>query len=304
VIVRRSVLIVPANVPRFVERAHLRGADALMLDLEDSIPPGAKAAARAGLAEALRSVGRGGADVLVRVNKPFDLLIDDLDAAVAPGVAAIGLPKAESGREVAIVDALIRERELRAGLPDGAIGLAVTVETAVGLGHLDEILTASARVQSVDLGVEDLSRDLEIEPTAEGDELLVARHLLVQAARRAGVEPLGLATTLANFGDVDALRASAIRARGMGFRGASCIHPSQVAHLNELFAPAPEGIARARRVLEEYDQAVAAGRASAALDGQMIDVPVAERARRLLARAEAVAERERHKQEALAGLGS
>jgi citrate lyase subunit beta/citryl-CoA lyase len=300
VIVRRSVLIVPANVPRFVERAHLRGADAVMLDLEDSIPAGEKEAARLRLAEAARAVGRGGADVLVRVNKPFELLIDDLDAAVVPGVGAIGLPKAESGREVAVVDALLRERELRLALPPGGIGLAVTVESAVGLGRLDEILGASERIQSVDLGVEDLSRDLEIEPTPEGRELLLARQMIVLAARRAGVEPLGLATTLANFGDVEALRASATQAREMGFRGASCIHPSQVAHLNELFSPAPEAVEKARRILEAYDEAVAAGRASAGLDGQMIDVPVAERARRLLGRAEAVAERERRKHAALA----
>jgi citrate lyase subunit beta/citryl-CoA lyase len=300
VIVRRSVLIVPANVPRFVERAHLRGADAVMLDLEDSIPAGEKEAARLRLAEAARAVGRGGADVLVRVNKPFELLIDDLDAAVVPGVGAIGLPKAESGREVAVVDALLRERELRLALPPGGIGLAVTVESAVGLGRLDEILGASERIQSVDLGVEDLSRDLEIEPTPEGRELLLARQMIVLAARRAGVEPLGLATTLANFGDVEALRASATQAREMGVRGASCIHPSQVAHLNELFSPAPEAVEKARRILEAYDEAVAAGRASAGLDGQMIDVPVAERARRLLGRAEAVAERERRKHAALA----
>ena len=303
-ILRRSVLIVPANVSRFVERAHLRGADAVMLDLEDSIPPGEKVAARLGLAEAARSVGRGGAGVLVRVNKPFELLIDDLDAAVVPGVGAIGLPKVESGRDVAVVDALLLERELRLALPPGGIGIAVTVESAVGLGRLDEILGASARIRTVDLGVEDLSRDLDIEPTADGGELLLARQMVVLAARRAGVEPLGLATTLANFGDVEALRASALRAREMGFRGASCIHPSQVAHLNELFSPAPEAVRKARRVLDAYDEAVAAGRASAALDGQMIDVPVAERARRLLARAEAVAEHERRKQEALAGIES
>jgi citrate lyase subunit beta/citryl-CoA lyase len=303
VIVRRSVLIVPANVPRFVERAHLRGADAVMLDLEDSIPPGQKAGARDGLAAAARSVGRGGADVLVRVNKPFELLIDDLDAAVAPGVTAVGVPKVERGREVAVVDALVREREVRAGLLPGSIGLAITIESALGLGHLDDILGASERIQSVDLGVEDLSLDLEIEPSADGDELLAARQLLVQAARRAGVAALGLATTLANFGDLVALRASATRARQMGFRGASCIHPSQVEHLNELFSPAPEAVDRASRVLAAYDEAVAAGRASAALDGQMIDVPVAERARRLLARAAAIAGRDRRKREALAELG-
>lgn len=302
-IVRRSVLIVPANVPRFVERAHLRGADAVMLDLEDSIPPAHKVEARAALDAAAPSVGRGGADVLVRVNANPELIADDIAAAVVSGVAAIGLPKVEHARDVAAADQLIAEAERRRGLPDGSIGLAVTIESAVGLGHLDEILAASPRIQSVDLGVEDLSLDLEIEPSPGGDELLAARQLLVLAARRAGVEALGLATTLAHFADVAALRLSASRAAQMGFRGASCIHPSQVPHLNELFLPAPEAVERAQRILSAYDEAVAAGRASTALDGRMIDVPVAGRARRLLARAEAIAARERAKQTVVAALG-
>jgi citrate lyase subunit beta/citryl-CoA lyase len=301
-LVRRSVLIVPANVPRFVERAHLRGADAVMLDLEDSIPPDQKEAARRALGEAIPSLGRGGADVLVRINKPFELAIEDLDAAVVPGLAAIGFPKAERGREVAILDALLRERELRRGLPPGAIGLAVAVETAGGLGHVDEILAGSDRIETVDVGAEDLGRELEIEPSATGEELLFARQTVVQAARRAGVQPLGLATTLANYGDLAALRESAARAAAMGFRGAGCIHPAQVPVLNELFQPPAASVERAQRVLARYEEALAAGRASAALDGQMIDVPVAERARLLIARADAIAHKEAAKRKALGRL--
>src|SRR5262249_26459960 len=128
-LVRRSKLIVPTNVPRFVDRAHLRGADAIMLDLEDSIPPAEKAAARAGGEEAVARVARGGADGVVRVNKPYDLALADLDAAVAPGVDTICLPKAESGREVEMLDALISTRERARGLPPGRIRLAITVES-------------------------------------------------------------------------------------------------------------------------------------------------------------------------------
>ena len=112
-------------MPRFVDRAHLRGADAIMLDLEDSIPAAEKAAARAALAEAVAKVARGGADVVVRINKPYDLALADLDAAVAPGVDTICLPKAESGREVEMLDALIgdpRARARPAARPDPARG--------------------------------------------------------------------------------------------------------------------------------------------------------------------------------------
>src|SRR5205814_4975192 len=156
----------------------------------------------------------------------------------------------------------------------GSIRLAVTIESALGLGRVDEILPASERVVSVDVGAEDFTRDLDVEPTGSGHELLVARQLVVQAARRAGIQALGMATTLANYTDLDALRASVSRAREMGFRGAGCIHPAQVGPLNELFAPPAERVERARRVLAVYDEALAHGRASASVDGEMIDVPV------------------------------
>lgn len=301
-LVRRSKLIVPTNVQRFVGRAHLRGADAVMLDLEDSIPPGEKAAARRALVGAVASVARGGGDVVVRINKPFELARADVDAAVAPGVAAICFPKVESGREVAMLDALVSDRELRAGLPIGAIRLALGVESALGLAAIDQILAASDRIQTVDVGAEDFTRDLDVEPTRSGHELLFARQSVVIAARRHGVQALGMATTLANYSDLDALRQSIVQAREMGFRGAGCIHPAQVGPLNELFAPPAERVARAQRVLALYEQAIAEGRASAALDGEMIDVPVAERARAIVARAEAIAAHDARKQAALAHL--
>jgi citrate lyase subunit beta/citryl-CoA lyase len=299
-LVRRSKLIVPTNVPRFVDRAHLRGADAIMLDLEDSIPAAEKAAARAALPEAVAKVSRGGADVVVRINKPYDLALADLEAAVAPGVDTICLPKAESGREIEMLDALLSARERARGLPPGAIRLAVTIESALGLGRVDEILQASERISTVDVGAEDFTRDLDVEPTRSGHELLVARQLVVQAARRAGVQALGMATTLANYTDLDALGSSIVQAREMGFRGAGCIHPAQVGPLNELFVPPPDRVERARRVLDVYDQAVAQGRASASIDGEMIDVPVAERARAIVARSDAIAAHDARKRAALA----
>jgi citrate lyase subunit beta/citryl-CoA lyase len=301
-LVRRSKLIVPVNVPRFVDKAHLRGADAVMLDLEDSIPPAEKEAARGLLGEAVAKVGRGGAHVLVRINKPFELARADLDVAVRPGVVAICFPKVESAREVAMLEALIADRELRAGLPLGSVQLALGVESAAGLAEVDAILAASERIQTVDVGAEDFTRDLDVEPTRSGHELLFARQTVVMAARRHGVQALGMATTLANYTDLDSLRASIVQAREMGFRGAGCIHPAQVGPLNELFVPPAERVERARRVLALYDEAVAAGRASAAIDGEMIDVPVAERARAIVERADAIAAHDARKQAALAAL--
>jgi len=301
-LVRRSILIVPTNVPRFVEKAHLRDADAVMLDLEDSIPASEKAAARGMLGDAVGKVGRGGADVLVRINKPYELAMADVDAAVRPGVAAIAFPKTESAREVALLDAAIGRREAAQGMPVGAVRLVVMIETARGLRAVDEILATSDRIVGVDLGSEDFTRDLEVEPTPSGHELLVARQLVVAAARRAGVQAHGMATTLANYTDVDALRDSIRRAREMGFRGAGCIHPAQVPLLNEGFSPPPERVERARQVLAIFEEAVRQGRASASIDGEMIDVPVAERARAIVERAEAIAAFEAKKRAAIESL--
>lgn len=288
-LVRRSVLIVPTNTPRFVERAHTRGADAIMLDLEDSIPSSEKTAARNACASAISRVGQSGASVLVRVNKPFDLLIHDLDVAVAPGIDAIATPKIESGREIAIIDALIAEREARRGLTPGSIAIAVSIESALGVANLDAILGASGRIVTADIGIEDYCTDLGIEPTRDGREIVATLQELIRAARRARVQPMGMAATLANYGDIPALREAIATAAAMGFRGASCIHPGQVAHLNELFSPSSDAVARARAILAVYAEAEAVGRGSATLDGKMIDAPVVERARTLIARADRIA---------------
>ncbi len=292
-IVRRSVLIVPANVERFTARAADRGADAVMLDLEDSIPPDQKGAARAGAESSIARIAGRDCDVLVRVNSDFPTLIEDLDVAVTAGVDAVCLPKVESARDVIVADALIAEREMRRGLARGGIGLAIVIESARGLGALDAILGASERIETVELGIEDLCVDLGIAPSHDGVELRPSQHAVVLAARRASVEPLGMASTLARYDDAAATRRSIGIARDLGFRGASCIHPSQVPPLNEIFSPSAEEIAHAHRVIEVDAEARRSGRGSASLAGAMIDAPVVKRAERLLARADLIARRAR-----------
>jgi len=292
-VVRRSVLIVPANVERFTARAADRGADAVMLDLEDSIPLDQKDAARGSVMTYIARIAGRGYEVLVRVNSDFPSLIADLDVAVSPGVDAIGLPKVESARDVIVADALIAEREVRRGLARGAIGLAVVIESARALGALDEILGASERIETVELGIEDLCVDLGIAPSRDGTELRPSQHALILAARRAAVEPLGMASTLAHYDDAAATLHSIAIARDLGFRGASCIHPSQIPPLNEIFSPSSEQIAHAHRVIATDAEARRVGRGSASLAGMMIDAPVVKRAERLLARADLIARRTR-----------
>lgn len=302
-LVRRSALILPVNVRRFVERAYTRGADAIVLDLEDSIPPREKAAARTLVREAIELAGRGGADVLVRINKPFELAVADLDAAIWPGLAGIVFPKVESPVEVQILDRLIAEREIARGLPVGRIDVAILVESALGVQQMAAIACASPRAISLSLGAEDFARDIGVEPTPDGGEQAYGKGMVIVAARTAGIQPHGLTSTLADYTDLDGLARSATLARQHGFMGASCIHPAQVPVLNRCFSPTPEEVEHARRVVAVYEEAEAAGRASVALDGKMIDIPIVERARARLARAEAIARLEARKQAALAWLG-
>jgi citrate lyase subunit beta/citryl-CoA lyase len=301
-LVRRSSLILPVNVRRFVERAYTRGADAIVLDLEDSVPPREKAAARELVLESIGLAGRGGADVLVRINKAFELAVADLDAAIHPGLAGIVFPKVESPVEVQIIDRLIAEREMARGLPVGEIEIAVLVESALGVQHMAEIACASPRIVSLSLGSEDFTRDIGVEPSADGEEQEYGKGMTVVAARLAGIQPQGLSSTLANFSDLDGLARSAERASKIGFKGASCIHPTQVPILNRAYSPSADAVDYAYRVINVYEETEAAGRASVSLDGKMIDIPIVERARTLVARAEAIAAREARKLAALEAL--
>ena len=168
--VRRSSLIVPSNVPAFVAKAHLRNADAITLDLEDSIPPDEKVRAREQAREAIGPVGRGGAEVFVRINHPYALAVGDLDAVIRPGLTGISYPKAETAREIVILDRLITEREIAAGMAPGSVKIGLAVENARGLLNALAIATASPRIAGINYGQEDATLELGGEPSREGRE--------------------------------------------------------------------------------------------------------------------------------------
>lgn len=302
-LVHRSRMFVPANVPRFIERAYTRGADAIILDLEDSVPPGEKAAARRGLREAMAAVSRGGADVLVRINKPFEMAVEDLDAAVWPGLWGLLFPKVESAEEVRALDRLLTERELKRGLPVGTVKVSLACESARGIVNAPEIAQASLRNVSIACGTEDMAMELMVTPSKEAHELTWAVGLIIQAATAAGIQPFGLARGGLDYSDPEAMVNNAKLSRQMGFRGSTCIHPSQVEVLNTYFRPSPPETEQARRIIAAVEEAVAQGRASASLGDRMIDIPSAERARRILEWARAVEEREARKREAMARAG-
>jgi len=286
----RSLLFVPVTAKRFVDGAARRGADAIILDLEDSVAPSEKEHARALVPEAAATVSRGGADVVVRINRPLRLAVRDIEAAVGPQVLALALPKVDSPEHVRLIAETVDEVEVERGIAPGATRLIAMVETAAAFFRIAEIARAHPRLCALNLGAEDFALSVGILPEAEG--LFMPKQMAVFAARAAGIMPLGFIGTVAEYHDLDGFRQTIRRSRRLGFIGASVIHPSQIPILNEEFRASAEELDHARRVIAAYDKALAEGVGAVTVDGKMIDFPVVERARLLIEREEAIAARE------------
>jgi citrate lyase subunit beta/citryl-CoA lyase len=285
----RSMLFVPVTVERFVTGAARRGADAVILDLEDSIPPAEKVRARTLVAAAAREAGAGGADIIVRVNRPWRLLVRDLEAAIGPKVRALMLPKIEGPEHLRLIAETVDEIEAERGMACGHTRLIAMLETPGGVFRAEAVAAAHPRLAALTVGSEDLALATGMQPDAEA--LMYPKQHAIFAARAAGIQPLGFLGTVADFGDLEAFRATIRRSRRLGFTGASVIHPSQVAILNEEFSPPPDELDRARRMVAAYDEAMRDGRGAATFEGKMIDVPVVRRAEALLLRAAAIERR-------------
>ncbi|RAI57907.1 HpcH/HpaI aldolase/citrate lyase family protein [Roseicella frigidaeris] len=279
----RSLLYVPATRESFVAKAHTRGADAIILDLEDAVAPAEKPAARAALARAVPMVRQGGADVCVRINRPLRMAAQDIDAAVAAGADVLVLTKLMGPDHVRLLGEMTGESEAAHGVPVGRTRFIGLVETAAALSVMEAIARAEARLVALGAGGEDMATDLGMEPTP--DALYVPKMLAVLAARAAGILPLGFIGTVAGIADLEGYRAMLRRSRALGFACASCVHPAQVPVVNAEYGAQPEEVERAARMVTAFESALAQGLGAVAFEGQMIDEPVVERARRLLARA-------------------
>jgi citrate lyase subunit beta / citryl-CoA lyase len=290
----RTLLFVPVTQRRFVDGAAKRGADAIILDLEDSVAASEKERARTLVPEAAEIVSRGGADVVVRLNRPMRMTVRDLEAVIGPGVQAVALPKAESAQHVQLVAEIIDELEAERGIPVGTTKMLAMVETASAFFRIAEIAKASPRLVGLNLGAEDFALSAGMLPEAEG--LFMPKQMGVFAARAAGIMPLGFVGTVADFSNLDGFRETVGRSRRLGFMGASVIHPSQIAILNEEFRAGAEEADHASRVVAAYDKALAEGVGAVTVDGKMIDVPIVERTKLLLEREAAIAAREARKQ--------
>jgi citrate lyase subunit beta/citryl-CoA lyase len=286
--VNRSFLFAPGNVPRRVEKALTLEADAVILDLEDSVGVADKAATRGPVAQALARARRCRAYVRINAaSTPF--CYRDLVETVRPGLDGLVLPKVESAAELHAIDWLVASLEREHGLAEGSLDLMPIIETATGLQRIDRILQARSlrsyrspwRVKRVAFGAADYANDLGLSPTLEESELADARSRLVLASRAAAMEnPID--SPWFHFKESEAFARALERSRRSGFQGRLCVHPDQIAAVNAAYVPSAAEIAAAERIVAAFREAEARGAAAIQVDGQMIDYPVAYRAQALL----------------------
>jgi len=289
----RAYLFVPAHKERFVQRALASGADALVLDLEDAVPPEEKSRALGRVADLLAGPAGNSPEgtlwpqIYVRVNGlDSGRTRDEIGAVVSARLDGVRLPKVESAEEVRAVSAWLQETELARGLPVGSVRLDLTIETARGLVAAQELAGADDRLRALVFGHADYCRDVGAVEGPDELETLYARSHLVAVSRAAGlVGPVDGA--YARLGDPEGLARSAEFARRLGYSGKSAIHPEQLAPITAAFAPSEEEIAKAQDALAAYALALAEG-SGAARDarGDMVDRAVYLRAQEVLARAQ------------------
>ena len=281
----RSLLFVPGNRTRMLEKALGLRPDAYVPDMEDSVPRSEKANARSITSSMLPSLSSPGPLVIPRVNSlGTGLLEDDLAAVVGPHIYGVSVGKIASPKDVAAVSEVLERLEALAGLKAGAVKLVPWIETALGVVNAYSISAASQRIVGVAFGAEDFTADMRIERTPDQSEVEYARRVVCVAARAAGVPALD--TPYFTLRDPDGLRSDAADARAFGFKGKFAIHPEQIQVINETFSPSGAEIEYALRVVAAFEEAERRGTAATSLDGKVVDVPVVERARGVLALAE------------------
>lgn len=277
----RSVLFAPGNHPRKVEKVFAAGADAVILDLEDAVAIAEKPATRAAIVAALTNERRCRA--FVRVNAmTTTFCYGDLTEVVGRGLDGIVLPKVEAPWQLKAVDWLVGALERASGLQPGGIDLIPIIETGAGVAAVREIAAAGTRVRRLAFGAGDYSVDMNLPWTRDEAEMAHARATIAVASRAAGLEP-PVDTVFTDLRDREGFAASARRALAAGYQGKMCIHPDQVSITNDVFTPGAAEVARAQAVVAAFAAAEATGSASIQLDGQFIDYPIVERARRILA---------------------
>lgn len=275
---RRSRLYLPGNEPKFMINAGLHKPDGIILDLEDSVAPGEKDAAQCLVRNALRQLNFYGAERMVRINQ-IPRGLEDLNYVIPHHVHTILIPKCETADQVHAVAAAVEKIQTEQRL-FRTIYFMPIIESALGAINAYEIAAASANNVALAIGLEDYTADIGTPRTAEGRESFWARCQVVNAARAAGIQPID--TVFSDVSDMEGLRQSALEARSLGFDGKGCIHPRQIPVIHEAFAPTPEEIEKAKKIVLAFEAAQLQGLSVVALGSKMIDPPVVKRAQRTI----------------------
>lgn len=283
---RRTRLYMPGNDPSLMFNGGLFGADCVIFDLEDSVAPSQKDAARVLVRNTLMTVDFGEAEKIVRIN-PLSTEYGrlDIEMILPAGPDTLLIPKSEEARNITDVEKIMAEVEKREKIEDDIL-LMPLIETAAGVLNAREIASASDRIVALCFGAEDFTADMGVQRTRDGKESFVARSLLVIGARAAGVQAID--TVFSDIKDIKGLVESTREAMALGFVGKGVIHPSQIEPVHTVFAPDPERIEYARKVVSAIEKAREEGSGVATIGSKMIDAPIEKRARRILGLAEAL----------------
>ena len=273
---RRSRLYLPGNQPKFMINAGIHRPDGIILDLEDSVAPQEKDAARILVRNALRAVNFFGAERMVRINQlPQGLM--DLDYLIPHNVHVVLIPKCEGREQVVQVQKKIEAIRGEHGL-ESEVYLMPIIESALGVIKAYEIATASENIVALTIGLEDYTADIGAERTQNGRESFWARCEVVNAAKAAGLQAID--SVFSDVSDMEGLRESVAEAKALGFEGKGCIHPRQIKVIHEAFAPTEKEIERAKRIVLAFERAEREGSGVVALGSKMVDPPVVKRALR------------------------
>jgi citrate lyase subunit beta/citryl-CoA lyase len=281
---RRSRLYLPGSEPKYYINAFLHAPDAVILDLEDSVHPGEKDAARILVRNTLRAVDFGSCERMVRINQ-LPLGLEDLAEIVSESPDLILIPKVEEPEQIREADRMISDIKARTGIIRN-IWIMPILESALGIENAFEVATASENVAALTIGLEDYTADLGVVKTTEGRETQYARSRVVNAARAAGVQAID--SVFSDVADMEALRQWAEASRALGFEGMGCIHPGQIRVVHESFQPTVVEIEKALKVVAAFEDAQSRGLAVVSLGSKMIDPPVVQRALKLVERARAM----------------
>jgi len=281
--VMRSVFYIPGNNETFIQKAPVTPADIITLDLEDSVPPAEKAKAREMVRENLKLAASGGSTVYSRINNWETLMTnDDLEAIVHEGLSGVCLAKCGGADHVQRLDWKLEELERRRGLKVGGIAIQLLIETAKGVVNAYPAACASKRVNSLIFGAVDYTKDMRVKLTDEGQEQYWARAAVPVAARAAGC--IAIDCPFVNVKDIDAFKTSTRFGRQLGYEGRMLIHPGQIEPSHEIYTPAAEDVEWANGVVKVFEEeGLAKGKAAVSFKGKMVDTPVYDNARTILA---------------------